>query len=271
MQPMNRKFCESSFKCLSWPGLAGRIAVAAMAGKKALVLLLASATVLTVSAQDQTQLNDDNIDIGDDQGFGLFEDVETAANNTAQSRSRAGRAARENRATIANPEFTLIGTTRIGNSYSAIVQHKDGDTLVVKTSPDSNTVIPGHTGYTIVTVGPGSASIRYPDNNPCAEFPDKGVKCNSAANIAALSLTTGEPLPTGANQPDSSQLVSEDAVPVNPDNPFEALRAAQVEDGAAADNPASGNRFSPRRIDPADVPPGMRVVSTPFGDRLVEQ
>jgi len=26
-----------------------------------------------------------------------------------------------------------------------------------------------------------------------------------------------------------------------------------------------------RRIDPADVPPGMRVVSTPFGDRLVEE
>ena len=29
--------------------------------------------------------------------------------------------------------------------------------------------------------------------------------------------------------------------------------------------------FTPRRINPEDVPPGMRVVSTPFGDRLVEE
>jgi hypothetical protein len=55
-------------------------------------------------------------------------------------------------------------------------------------------------------------------------------------------------------------------------NPFEALSAAQVDD----DNPAQKNggrenRFAPRRISPEDVPSGMRVVSTPFGDRLVEQ
>ena len=38
-----------------------------------------------------------------------------------------------------------------------------------------------------------------------------------------------------------------------------------------AEAPNQPARFQPRRIPPEDVPPGYRVVSTPFGDRLVEQ
>ena len=49
-------------------------------------------------------------------------------------------------------------------------------------------------------------------------------------------------------------------------NPFEAIRARANNPDSNTDN----NNFRPRRIDPDDVPPGMRIVSTPFGDRLVE-
>lgn len=55
-----------------------------------------------------------------------------------------------------------------------------------------------------------------------------------------------------------------------PRNPFAALRAVR-EANAAADSPPDPNsvRIQLRRIAPEDVPDGMRVVSTPFGDRLV--
>jgi hypothetical protein len=35
-------------------------------------------------------------------------------------------------------------------------------------------------------------------------------------------------------------------------------------------SPEDQRRFRPRRINPDQVPDGMRVVSTPFGDRLVD-
>jgi hypothetical protein len=32
-----------------------------------------------------------------------------------------------------------------------------------------------------------------------------------------------------------------------------------------------GERFRPRRIDPSDVPPGARLIRTPFGDRIITE
>ena len=50
-------------------------------------------------------------------------------------------------------------------------------------------------------------------------------------------------------------------------NPFEALLERASGQDSDVDTTSS---FEPRRIDPLDVPSGMRIVSTPFGDRLVE-
>jgi hypothetical protein len=60
-----------------------------------------------------------------------------------------------------------------------------------------------------------------------------------------------------------------ESVEDQPKNPFETLRNGAV----AQDEEQAGNaaRFTPRRINPEDVPEGMRVISTPFGDRLVAQ
>ena len=75
----------------------------------------------------------------------------------------------------------------------------------------------------------------------------------------------------GAATPGLDEFINEKLnVPVDIFNPFEALRAQQ--NNVSVSNRDGGNeRFTPRRILPEDVPPGMRVVSTPFGDRLVEQ
>jgi len=71
-------------------------------------------------------------------------------------------------------------------------------------------------------------------------------------------------------------LLNPDVV-LQKETPFAALSAAAAENSAGNANASraggrnGADRFTPRRISPEDVPPGMRVVSTPFGDRLVDQ
>ena len=207
-------------------------------------------------------------EMGYSQQLNLFEEIETTNNSSsrAQDRVREG-----GRATSDSPEFVLIGTSRIGSEYSVIIQHRGGDTLMVKAGPNSSTQIPGYNGYSILDVGSGSVSIRYPENAPCVEFRDQGVSCDGAVNIASLSLANGEPLPGQEVEPSlADSRLGEATADEPPINPFEALRTQQ-NNVSVSNRDGDNERFTPRRILPEDVPPGMRVVSTPFGDRLVEQ
>lgn len=217
------------------------------------------------------------VDANGSQGLTLFEGVETAEN-----RGRAtNRPGREARATTAEPAFTLVGVSRVGAKYSAILRHKDGEDFIVKAEPSATKLIPEHSGYAIVDVSSASVSIRYPGNNACIEFAERGVSCSSAANIAQLVLANGEPLvvrnPANERTEEASTVASEEIVETQASsrsNPFEALRNGRRGDSlnVGVDGVRSGAaRFTPRRIDPADVPEGKRVVPTPFGDRLVDQ
>ena len=212
----------------------------------------------TVTAQSQGQLTDTQ---ANQQDLTLFEPVQVSAENTSRSPARPNR---ESRATTSEPPFTLMGTSRIGDNYSAMVKHRGGETIIVRVGANGNTPIPDYSGYSIVDVAAGNISIRYPGNSPCIEFSGQGVSCNDAANIARLTLPTSAPLPS-VNPPD--ELI--ESVEDQPKNPFETLRNGAV----AQDEEQAGNaaRFTPRRINPEDVPEGMRVISTPFGDRLVAQ
>jgi hypothetical protein len=208
------------------------------------------------------------------QNLTLFEDVERTESNRGSGTSPA-RPNRGSRATIASPEFTLLGTSRIGTRQSAIIRHKDGERLIVRSDDQSNTPIAGHTDYALVSIEAGQVSIHYPGNNPCEAFPEQGVSCSSAANIAQLQLVTGVPI--ASNNPAVSPASGDDSADDqgDPVNPFEALRAAQQGGATNAQGRAGGTtengRFTPRRIAPEDVPEGKRVVATPFGDRLVDQ
>lgn len=214
------------------------------------------------------------------QEFRLFESIEN--NASARTRNQT-RAIRESRAAASSiPEFSLVGTTRIGDEHRVILSHKGGDTIVVKAGPNATTRITGYSDYSIVEVEPGKVSLNYPAGTPCVDSPDRGVKCTGKNNIAELTLAKGTPL-----APRQRQSAEPEPLPVEatsgatppdaaPANPFAALRAAATEDGnvraaTIAGRNRSSARFSPRRIPPEDVPPGMRVVSTPFGDRLVDQ
>ena len=206
---------------------------------------------------------------GYSQQLNLFEEIETNNRSPIGSPNRASSGSQSG---ATSPEFTLIGTSRIGGKYSVIIQHRGGDTLMVKVGPNSSTQIPGYGGYSILDVDSGSISIRYPENVSCVEFHDQGVSCAGGDNIAALSLTNGEPLHSNKLETSLAAAVrlNEAVVEEPPINPFEALRAQQSNESVSTRD-ADNERFTPRRISPEDVPPGMRVVSTPFGDRLVEQ
>jgi hypothetical protein len=217
----------------------------------------------------------------DSQEFRLFESIDNAASPAARARNQA-RATRGSRAAASSstPEFSLLGTTRIGDDHRVILRHKDGDTIVVKAGSNAATRITGHSDYTITEIESGRVSLNYPAGTPCVDSPDQGVKCTGKNNSAQLTLVKGAPLAPRRRQsaePEVLQLEpTSGSIPpdVAPVNPFTALGAAADANAAAASS-GGGNsgsaRFNPRRISPEDVPPGMRVVSTPFGDRLVDQ
>jgi len=223
-------------------------------------LVIASGQAL---AQDSDQTDQNTQDLS------LFEGVEV----TGGEASGANRTTRRPRDGVAGPEFTLLGTSRIGSSYSAILRHRSGNSILVRSQGNAATVIEGHAGYSVLSVGAGKLSLRYPVSVPCVEDAGLGVGCAAGPNTAELVLGTSAPLSRPAT---SGTLELRDSAEQPPTaqsaNPFEAIIAAQRDDNdPAQDGRGSGERFVPKRISPEDVPPGMRVVATPFGDRLVEQ
>ena len=206
----------------------------------------------------------------------LFEPVENAGQNAQPSGPQGDQAMQA--AMPSAPAFTLVGTSRIGGKQRATLASSTGQIVHVDITDEGDQPIDGHPGYRLVEMGSRRAAIALPAGMPCLGSQSQGVRCG-ADGLVHLTLTTAAPM-AAAVQPVVADGQAE-AVQVNengdvvPDNPFAAaLRAAaqneqagQVQGGRG---PFSGERFQPRRIAPEDVPSGMRVVRTPFGDRLVE-
>ena len=197
----------------------------------------------------------------------LFEDTErmsgeSESNNFNQSR-------RDNEGNlITGPEFTLVGTSRIGGNRVIVLENRLGEIISLSLPEGSPKSVPGYPNYRVLEVGSGQASIEYPANLPCVEFLDRGIACESE-RLAVLSLQTASPIES-SNQRESgndSKGLADSGDANTTVNPFEALLERAANPSAEI---GSDNTFTPRRINPEDVPPGMRVVSTPFGDRLVE-
>ena len=201
----------------------------------------------------------------------LFEPVESTTSSTTLNSDQA----REQRVLPNAPAFTLAGTSRIGGKQKASLVDSNGQVInVVMTDADS-TPIPGHVGYRLVRVDSRRVAISLPANTPCIGSSDKGVEC-STDGLAQLSLTTAAPIAV-AQAPDAIEQVNGERVAENsdeePENPFAAaLRAAAQNEAATRGRGgrAISERFEVQRIAPEDVPPGKRVVRTPFGDRLVD-
>ncbi len=122
----------------------------------------------------------------DSSSFSLFEEIEvpeSAFGGAERDVSRRGQAA-----TAGEPEFTLLGTSRIGDRYSAILRHRGGAEVVIVSRGESEIRIEGFEQYAVLRVESGRVAVRYPADTPCVEFADVGSKlpwwrrCHSEAN-----------------------------------------------------------------------------------------
>ena len=176
------------------------------------------------------------------------------------------------------PPFTLVGTSRIGGRQRATLASSTGQILHVELRDGEDAPIDGFPGYRLVSVGSRRAEVSLPAGMPCVGERSQGVSCGTDG-LVELSLTTAAPVPMAVPAIAAEATGEPAAIDANSvvaaENPFAAaLRAAAQNERAAGDGqrgPFNAERFQPRRIAPEDVPPGMRVVRTPFGDRLVEQ
>ena len=199
--------------------------------------------------------------------FALFEPVDSTSNSARSAPGRRGARATAD-ATASEAVFSLIGSARIGSQTSVMLRHVSGEKVRVSLER-SRMPIPGYEQYAVVGSDGDSVSIQYPQSVACVGFAAQGVSCDASRNVAMLSLTTSKAIlpsqaPAETAQPDSEH---------EEERAHRPIRSRPCATGSQNGEPPSERpgRFQPRRIDPADVPPGMRVVSTPFGDRLVEE
>ena len=225
--------------------------IVAVAGCLSALLLLGAGAVLGQSSSD----------------FALFEPVDSTSNSARSAPGRRGARATAD-ATASEAVFSLIGSARIGSQTSVMLRHVSGEKVRVSLKR-SRTPIPGYEQYAVVGSDGDSVSIQYPQSVACVGFAAQGVSCDAGRNVATLSLTAAKAILTGQAPAETAQPDSEHEEDRSIQaNPFETLRNRVQNAEPPSERPG---RFQPRRIDPADVPPGMRVVSTPFGDRLVEE
>ena len=190
-------------------------------------------------------------------------------------------------------QFVLRGTSRIGDRYHVVLEHVGGKEMRIPWREGRTSPIDGFPGYELLSVSPRVARIGFPEKSMCLEDDlDKGIYCSAIGDSARLVLVrrtpTAAPKPPvkAGNKPKSATTGGSP-----PSNPFQAAleKARSEQQGGAApaaqamprtkakdDVEATRERlrrarsnFKPKKIDPDDVPEGMKVVHTPFGDRLV--
>jgi len=155
-------------------------------------------------------------------------------------------------------DFMLRGTSRFGEKYIAILQTSTGKEFFQSWTPkDANMPIKlkGFENYTLLKIEPRRVHLAYPDEAPCqkSNLEAKGVECQ-ADGSAILTLVRRQAI-AAPKQPEAPIAVNPIELQQKPENLPDQKRPQQP--------------FKRRIIKDEDVPPGMRVVRTPFGDRLV--
>jgi hypothetical protein len=214
--------------------------------------------------------------------LGLFEPIEqTAVPQPAASAQPIMQSASEPVVRPTAPQFVLVGTSRFGDQHRARLRTPGGEVVVVDLNESAVSVIPGFPGFEIEEASDRLLVVRHPSNVACFAAPEQGVNC-TASHVSALQLKTAQaiqPAPSAnrAARPDSGTQIMSVSVQDQADdgstegNPFAAALRAARERGEVdpATIRAEAERFRPRRIDPSEVPPGSRLVRTPFGDRII--
>ncbi|MCK5876370.1 MAG: hypothetical protein KAG43_01945 [Candidatus Marithrix sp.] len=165
-------------------------------------------------------------------------------------------------------DFALKGTSIIGNKRAAIliapnkkefIQYLKGNE---RTEIDSTKYLKSekYQGYYLLEVNAREVQIEYPSNAPCRKDIEKnGVICTEKSGgitIASLSLKQRQALKAPK--------------PVHKPKPLDTkTERDKKRQNALEKRKKIYKNFKRKVIKDEDVPPGMRVVRTPFGDRLV--
>ncbi len=177
-------------------------------------------------------------------------------------------------------DFVLLGTSRIGNNYSAVLQAPDGKTFVQRLVNNKETAIEGYPGYALLSVTTKNVKITYPEDAPCqvSKIP-KGVNCTSGGKQARLDLMRKDAIAAPPPPAPVAQQAAANGTDAQNDNPLAAMLSANQRELTPEEKQKREEELERRReiyknfkrqvIKDEDVPPGMRVVRTPFGDRLV--
>ncbi|RKZ37555.1 MAG: hypothetical protein DRQ49_16035 [Gammaproteobacteria bacterium] len=151
-------------------------------------------------------------------------------------------------------DFFLRGTSRIGDKRMVVLKGPDNKEFIQRFKNNTRTEIKHeiHKGYYLINVEAREIKIEYPAESPCRKSnEEKGLLCSETdeGKTATLSLKQRKALPA-------------------PKPPKKAKTKQRAKDKRAKLR-EQFKGFKKKVIKDEDVPPGMRVVRTPFGDRLV--
>lgn len=142
-------------------------------------------------------------------------------------------------------DFVLQGTSRIGSRRAVVLKAPNNKQFVLYFEDNVVTEIKDYEGYYVLSVEPREIVIEYPEDAPCRKSnPKKGIICNEQdeGRTALLSLERNKIVAASSSQPQTA---------------------------ASTEEKPKKSKFKRKVIKEEDVPPGMRVVHTPFGDRLI--
>jgi hypothetical protein len=219
---------------------------------------------------------------GYSQGLDLFQAIE----DVEEREEGVRRPQREQQSSI-NPAFTLVSTSRFGEKYLVSLLARNGTSVVVEWTPGELQEIKGHLNYSVANVSGRSASLRYPESDPCVANDTKGVQCIGGLAVLSLNNVTPIEAPVEINTSDKAESAVEEMVASNEAgddssvtrfrNPFtgELQEVPQLtpeeqaeRDARRQERAAQFRNFEIVRIPDDEIPQGMQRVRTPFGDSL---
>ncbi|MDM8568127.1 hypothetical protein QUF50_01155 [Thiotrichales bacterium HSG1] len=165
-------------------------------------------------------------------------------------------------------DFALKGTSIIGEKRAAILLAPNKKEFIQYLKDNRRTEIDStkylnsekYRGYYLLKVNAREVQIEYPLDAPCQKDKEKnGVVCNKKGNgvtVASLSLKQRKALKAPKPPVTLKPAISKAEIDKKRDEDLEKRKKIY-------------KNFKRKVIKDEDVPPGMRVVRTPFGDRLV--